>query len=81
MNSSKVPNAMALNIATLRDHLAMTNRHIASGNRVVTRQRQLIEHLEADGHDTRAALTSLARLEDLLALHLAHRDRLINELE
>ena len=47
----------------------MANRHIAAGNRVVTRQRQLITELEADGHDTREALALLARFEDLLALH------------
>jgi hypothetical protein len=78
---------VTLNKATLRDHLAMANRHlamanrhIAAGNRVVTRQRQLITELEADGHDTREALGLLARFEDLLALHLSDRDRLIDEI-
>ena len=78
---TRAPGSMALNIASLRDHLAMANRHIASGNCVVIRQRQLIKDLEADGHDTRQALTILARFEDSLALHLAHRDRLIDELQ
>ena len=35
--------------------------------------------LEADGHDAREALALLPQFEDLLALHLADRDRLINE--
>jgi hypothetical protein len=65
----------------LRDNLAMDDRHIASGNRVVTRQRQLIDELKADGHDTREALALLARFEDMLALHLSDRDRLIDELK
>jgi len=71
---------MALNIAILQDHLAMAERHIASGNRVITRQRQLINQLEADGHDIRAARSLLAQFEDLQALHLADRDRLLNEI-
>jgi len=58
----------------------MANRHIASGNRVVIRQRQLIDELEADGHDTREAVALLARFEGLLALHLADRDRMFDEL-
>ena len=72
---------VAQNIALLRDHLAMANRHLASGNLVVSRQRQLIAKLEASGHDTRAALALLARFEDLLAQHLAHRDHLLDELK
>ena len=71
---------MALNIAILQDHLAMAERHIASGNRVITRQRQLINQLEAGGHDTRAAQSLLDRFEDLQASHLADRDRLIKEI-
>ena len=71
---------MAFNIAILQDYLAMAERHIASGNRVITRQRQLINQLEADGHDIRAARSLLARFEDLQASHLADRDRLIKEI-
>ena len=70
---------MALNIAILQDHLAMAERHVASGNRVITR-RQLINQLEAGGHDTALAQSLLARFEGSQALHLADRDRLINEL-
>lgn len=72
---------MASNVALLRDHLAMANRHVADGNRLVTRQRQLIIKLETDGHDTREALALLARFEDLLKEHLGHRDRLVDELK
>jgi len=66
-------------MAILRDHLAMADRHIATGNRVVTSQRELISELEADGHDTEKALALLARFEDSLELHLAVRDRLIDQ--
>ena len=62
---------MALSIAILQDHLAMAERHIAIGNRVIIRQRQLIDELDADGHDITAAQSLLARFEDLQALHLA----------
>ena len=71
---------MTLGLATLlREHLAMAKRHLSSGNRVITRQRQLITKLEADGHDTREARALLAQFEGLLALHLADRDRLFNK--
>ena len=68
-----------LKMDILREHLAMANRHIADGNLVVTRQRELIARFEADGHDARLALALLARFEDLLAEHLSHRDRLLEE--
>ena len=68
---------MALNIAHLRDSLAMAERHLASGNRVVIRQKQLISELAAGGHDIIEARALLARFEELLAFHLADRDRLV----
>jgi len=71
---------MALGIAILQENLAMANRHIATGNRVIIRQRQLIGELGADGHDTREALALLVQFEELQALHLADRNRLIGEL-
>ena len=71
---------MASNIDMVRDHLALADRHVASGNLIVTRQRQLIAKLENGSHDTRQALSQLARFEDLLAQHLAHRDKLLDEL-
>lgn len=71
---------MSLNIAILREHLAMANRHIASGNRVVIRQRELIAELKSDGHDTKDAVALLVQFEELLALHLSDRDRLFDEL-
>ena len=71
---------MALNIAMVKDQLAMANRHIATGNRVIIRQRQLIDELGVDGHDTREALALLVQFEDSQALHLADRERLTDEL-
>jgi hypothetical protein len=78
---AKSVSADTLHLAALRDHLAMANRHVASGNRIVARQQQLIEKLEADGHDTREAVALLSRFEELLALHLSDRDRLFGELK
>jgi len=72
---------MALNIAVIRDHLAMAERHVASGNRVIMRQKELITELDTDGHDVTEAIALLIRFEDLLALHLADRDRLADELK
>jgi hypothetical protein len=48
---------------------------VASGERHITRQRQLISDLEALGIDTNRARDLLARFESLQVLHVAHRDR------
>jgi len=70
----------SLRVAALGDYLAMADRHVASGNRVVIKQRQLVDELAHDGHDTREAVALLARFEDLLAIFLSDRDRLMHEL-
>jgi hypothetical protein len=72
--------ANSLRAAALRDYLATADRHLASGNRVVIQQRQLVDELAHDGHDTREAVALLARFEELLAIFLSDRDRLMHEL-
>jgi hypothetical protein len=62
------------------EHLALAERHIAAGRRHVTRQRQIVDELAADGHDTRLSLDLLQRFEALLALHIEDRDRLLKAL-
>ncbi len=66
----------------LREHLALAERHVAEGERVVARQREIVAELERDGHDAAAAQARqlLAQFEELLALHVADRDRLRKEL-
>lgn len=62
---------MTLNLAILRDRLAMAERHIATGTRMVTRQRQLISKLEAGRNDIKEAVTLLTRV----SVTRIHRNR------
>jgi hypothetical protein len=66
--------------ATLEEHLALAAAHVAAGERLVARQRELVAQLERDGHDTLEATKVLNQLEQLQALYIADRDRLRKEL-
>ncbi len=66
--------------AMLRQHLALAREHVDRGEEHVRRQRELVAHLERDGHDTVAAKKLLDQFEKLLAMHKADRDRLAKEL-
>jgi hypothetical protein len=48
---------------------------------VASRQpRELVTQLERDGHDTALAARLLEEFEEVLTMHIAHRDRLRDEL-
>jgi hypothetical protein len=64
----------------LQRHLALAEEHIATGEKNIARQRDLIAQLERDGHDTASARTFLREFEQLQALHIAERERLLSEL-
>jgi len=64
-----------------QEHLAQAERHVAQGQQHVTRQRRVIAELECDGHDAKAARQLLKQFEEMLALHIADRDRLREELK
>jgi hypothetical protein len=51
--------------------LAMATLHVRQSEDRVTRQRQVVEKLRADGHDTTSAENILATLEALLCLRVA----------
>jgi hypothetical protein len=65
----------------LLDHLALAEEHVARGAENVARQREMIAELERDGHDAKQARAMLAEFEQLQAMHVADRDRLIGELQ
>jgi hypothetical protein len=65
----------------LKRHLALSEEHIATAEKNISRQRNLIAQLERDGHDTASARTFLREFEQLQALHIAERERLLSELE
>lgn len=64
----------------LREHLAIASRHVAQGEQHVSRQRELIAELERNGHNTAQATQLLVQFEELLAMHIADRDRIVREL-
>jgi hypothetical protein len=61
-------------------HLAQAERHVLESEEHAARQRDLIAELERDGHNTTQARQLLDILQDLLTMHIAHRDRLRQEL-
>ena len=64
------------------EHLAMVERHVAKGYEQVQRQRDIAFELERDGHVDAAgeAKKLLAQFEEIQALHIAHRDRILKDL-
>ena len=66
--------------AALEEHLAVAERHIVQGEKLVTQQRQIVGELERYRLDSAVARDLLATLEKSLALHIADHDRLHKEL-
>jgi hypothetical protein len=62
------------------DHLRLAEGHVSLGQENILRQRQIVAELERDGHDPIDAGKLLAQFEELQAMHVADRDRLIGEL-
>jgi membrane glycosyltransferase len=57
--------------------LAMANSHVALGERHIVRQREIIADFRRAGHPTALAEALLGSFEEVLATHLAHRDRIL----
>jgi hypothetical protein len=64
----------------LIEHLSQAERHVAEGEMVVERQRNLVENLARDGHDTSKQAALLQQFEERLAMHIKDRDRVLKEL-
>lgn len=64
----------------LKSNLALVQQHIAEGQSRVAEQRERVTGLRRLGHATEASGMLLRHFEELLALHVAHRDRLTAEL-
>jgi uncharacterized membrane protein len=65
----------------LQQHLARAEQHIAECEQHITRQREIIAQFERDGHDAATARQLLKTFEELLAMHIANRHRLLDELK
>jgi hypothetical protein len=70
-----------MDIQTIREHLALANRHAAEGALRIERQRTLLVELERDGHDTTQAFELLSALNETQAAFIADRERIRAELE
>ena len=62
-------------------NLKLAEKHVREGQRRVDAQLALMAKLERDGHNVREAGRLLRLLEELLALHTKHRDRIAREFE
>jgi hypothetical protein len=63
------------------EHLALAQKHIVEGELRVREQREYVAKLASRGEDTGLSKRILARLEAVLAMHVADCDRLIRELD
>jgi hypothetical protein len=73
--------AETMDRATIAQHLAEAEGHVALGEQHITRQKQIIAELERDGHDTAEAKDLLSTFEATQVLHVADCDRLLEELK
>lgn len=60
-------------------HLALAERHIEQGERLLAKQRTLVAE-DRHNHDTSGARAVLATMAETQALHIADRDRIFREL-
>jgi hypothetical protein len=65
---------------TVERHLRNALQHVAVGERLIDRQRAVLVTLEEHGRPTQVARKLLAQFEDVQAMHVADRDRLVHEL-
>jgi PAS domain S-box-containing protein len=68
------------NRAALLKYLSTARRYVATGERDIDRQRELIAWQERHGHDSREAKRLLALFGELQKLHMAGRDLVEQEL-
>jgi hypothetical protein len=70
-----------VNRKIMLEHLAMAERHVASGEGHLRRQETLIGELDRGGHGTTDACAILATMRQTQELHVQDRDRILRELE
>ena len=66
---------------SLEISLAHAERQVANVEQDVARQRMVVAGMELCGHDATRATHLLWQFEEVLATHIADRDRLRSELE
>ena len=68
-------------IDRMLQHLKEAEEHVQGGDELLRRQRALIDELDRDGHDTSTAREVLRTLERSQSMHIADRDRILDEVE
>jgi hypothetical protein len=63
-------------LATTLEHLELAQWHVASGSRLIRRQREILLHLERDGEPVVEAKMRLLEFEQSQLARIAHRDRI-----
>jgi hypothetical protein len=61
---------------TATEHLELAQWHVASGSRLVQRQREILLHFERDGQSAEEAKMRLLEFEESQLARIAHRDRI-----
>ena len=69
-----------MQLKMLEEHLAQCERHVALGERHLSRQREIIAELDRGCRDSTRARELLVIFGETQAMHVAHRDRLRDEL-
>ena len=62
-------------------HLEEAERHVAQGERHIVAQQQRIADLHSAGLDTREPIDLLKTFREVQIQDIAHRDRILSELE
>jgi hypothetical protein len=70
----------AMDRAAIEQALARAERHVIEGDRILARQKKLIEKMMALGVDPGPYRATLARFEETQRLHIEHVRRLKQEL-
>ncbi|KRQ12198.1 MULTISPECIES: hypothetical protein [Bradyrhizobium] len=63
------------------EHLAQSDRHIATAEQHITKQRLLLDNLRAEGHDTKVAEEMLTGFEHNLKTLREHRAIIVKTIE
>jgi hypothetical protein len=71
---------MPADFKTELEHLAIAERHIDECRLHIERQTELIERMEAHGHDTQRSRRLLETFENSLRLHLKMKGLVLDEL-
>ena len=71
---------MSMDGEMLRRRLAQAEGRVAQGYRHLARQREIVRELQHAGHDAQQARLWLTQFEELHAIYVADRNRLLREL-